>query len=398
MDEPVARCKRVQIPASVRKPGRKADCRQVGRGGSLTGAGVLRAVVRLLNGSGETPLATEVTQLLRGAWRPGPAAVIRPGGPSAAAVALLLRSGTGALAWHAVGRPTDGRCDALRQAYRLHTLQAALHDEAVATAFRRLRALGVEPLLGKGWAAARLYPEPALRPYGDVDLYFDVADYDRLRREAPAEPEGVAADRHRGASFLDDRPWAELWQRSQTLPLGDQSVRSFGPEHHLRLLALHFLASGAWRPLWLCDVGAALETRPAEFDWDLFLAGAPRRTQAACAALGAAAELVGASLDGVPLAARMPLPAWFLPAVLRQWGRRDFQPHGQRVPFTDTARTPAALWRALRLRWPDPIEATLGTGAPFDSRPRLPYQLAECLRRLRRAAQPPTGASKVKTT
>ena len=29
---------------------------------------------------------------------------------------------------------------------------------------------GVEPLVLKGWAAARLYGEPGLRPYGDLDL------------------------------------------------------------------------------------------------------------------------------------------------------------------------------------------------------------------------------------
>ena len=33
-----------------------------------------------------------------------------------------------------------------------------------------MTATGLQPILIKGWAAARLYPETGLRPYGDIDV------------------------------------------------------------------------------------------------------------------------------------------------------------------------------------------------------------------------------------
>ena len=44
-------------------------------------------------------------------------------------------------------------------------------------------------------------------------------------------------------------------------------------------------------------------------------------------------------------------------------------------------RHPAQLPRALRLRWPNPIQATVGVGGPFNELPRLPFQLWECVSR-----------------
>ena len=39
------------------------------------------------------------------------------------------------------------------------------------------------------------------------------------------------------------------------------------------------------------------------------------------------------------------------------------------------------MLEALVQRWPNPIEATLNVGGPFNDLPRLPFQLAECVRR-----------------
>ena len=45
-------------------------------------------------------------------------------------------------------------------------------------------------------------------------------------------------------------------------------------------------------------------------------------------------------------------------------------------------RHPAQLPRALRLRWPNPIQATVRVGGPFNELPRLPFQLWECVLRM----------------
>jgi hypothetical protein len=44
-----------------------------------------------------------------------------------------------------------------------------------------LAAAGLDPLLIKGRVAAALYPERGLRPYGDIDLCFDSAQYQTAR-------------------------------------------------------------------------------------------------------------------------------------------------------------------------------------------------------------------------
>jgi hypothetical protein len=71
--------------------------------------------------------------------------------------------------------------------------------------------------------------------------------------------------------------WDELFARSQLVPLGDSQIRILGDEDHLRIICLHLLRSGAWRPLWLCDVAVALETLSPDFDWDICLGRDPRQ-------------------------------------------------------------------------------------------------------------------------
>ena len=44
-------------------------------------------------------------------------------------------------------------------------------------------------------------------------------------------------------------------------------------------------------------------------------------------------------------------------------------------------RRPAKMLKALRLRWPNPIQATIRVGGPFNELPRLPFQLWECVLR-----------------
>jgi hypothetical protein len=301
---------------------------------------------------------------------------------------LLLRSGAGPLAWHALGRESGPGIDELHAAFRLETLRARVRLRLVRRAVIRLREAGVEPIVGKGWAVARQYPALALRPFGDVDVYLTRRDAGRLRAFTAA-PDLVGTDVHGGLSLLADRGEAEVVRRTRTAPLGRESIRVFAPEDHLRLLALHFLAHGAWRPLWLCDVALALERRPADFDWPWFLAGHARRTEAACLVLAAARELLGASFEGVPDSAVSSLPGWLLPSILRQWGRRDFVPQGRRRAFSERERTAAGTLRALRERWPDPVEATFGVGGSFRLGPRWIYQLAESARRGRRFVRSP---------
>lgn len=326
-----------------------------------------------------------VAKALVGAWRSSPPPLNGTAGDLERIAPLLHRSGSGALGWwRARGSPLEASraADGLLQAFRLQALQAAVHRRRIALAFRTLRAAGVEPILGKGWAAARLYPEEGLRPYSDIDLAVRPEEYPAASALLPAlAREGSCVDLHRGFPELSDTPPEALHARSRLLPVDDVPVRVLGPEDHLRLLGLHMLRHGAWRPLWLCDLGAALESRPEELDWPWLLGRDPRRADWVVCALGLAHELLGACLDGAPDPVReRRLPAWLVPAVLRQWGRVGSQlPQGARTPMAFYLRRPRGVLRALQGRWPNPIEGTVGVRGPFNELPRWPFQIGACL-------------------
>jgi hypothetical protein len=330
-----------------------------------------------------------VARVLRGAWRERPAAEDLDAADLVGAMPLLLRSGSGGLAWWRAQSATPSPAlKPLHDAFGVHALHAAILEAKIPAAFARLRAHGVEPLLGKGWAVARLYPRPGLRPYGDIDLYVRREDEDAARAalDQPRE-DTLPVDLHCGLAELDDRRFEDVLARSRTVRLGDADVRVFGPEDHLRLLALHLLRHGAWRPVWLCDVALILETLPSDFDWGCFTSGDPARTDAAICALRLSHDLLGADLGGAVAPVReRTLPRWLVPTVLRQWGDARFEPHGTRTPMAAQLRRPRGLLRALRARWPNAVEATVGRRAPFNDDPRLPFQIGECLARTARFA------------
>ena len=229
---------------------------------------------------------------------------------------VLLASGAGALAWRRLRQGDGARSPAgfeLQQAYRLHAIEALLHERQLARVLGRLHAAGVEPLLGRGWAAARHYTEAGLRPYRNFDLYVGAAQSQAAR--AALEREQAAVVLNVGCAELNDRPWSLLNERAQSVPLGGGRVRVLGVEDHLRLLALQMFRRGACRPLWLCDLAAIVESA-GDFDWDHFLGGDRRRTDWVCCALVLARELVGADLGSAP----PPVSARVLPQWLREHG------------------------------------------------------------------------------
>ncbi len=296
---------------------------------------------------------------------------------------LLLNSGGGAWAWRQIRHTPLSETAAaqeLHQAYRLHALHVAIKEQEIVQVFTHLRAQGLEPLMGKGWGIARHYPEPGLRPFGDVDLYVRSAQYNDFCVALQTVPSAVV-DLHNGAAELDDRSFAQLYAHSQLVPLGDVDVRIFGPEDHLRLLCLHFLREGALRPLWLCDIAVAIAALPENFAWDYFLSGNQRRSDGVICTIGLAHQLLGVPIAALPIAAQAArLPRWLLPTVLKLWGQGK-STKGRRRMMGAYLQHPAGVLKALRERWPNAIEATIGTRAPFNNWPRLPFQLGECVLR-----------------
>ena len=297
---------------------------------------------------------------------------------------VLLRTGSASLGWWRI-RDSDLRATSaaseLQQAYRMHTLQAARHERHLVTAITLLHSAGVEPLLVKGWAVARLYPERGLRPYGDIDLCVRPEQHAVALEVLGADTVDVGAvDLHGGLQELHRPSLDEVYDRSEVVRLADADVRILGPEDHLRYVCIHMLRHGAYRALWLCDVAVMLESLSEDFDWDYLLGGDRRRGDWVACAIGLAHRLLGARVEGLPVAQRArQLPRWLAPSVLRQWSLQTHYMNTASLAYC--MRHPAQIPRALRLRWPNPIQATVGVGGAFNELPRLPFQLGECFLR-----------------
>ncbi len=308
-------------------------------------------------------LGKQVAATLARAWSHSAPSLCLSSDELAKITPTLIETGSGGLGWWRVRQPNLPSSPAalqLQQAYRLQILQAAVLESYVQQVVPCLRSAGVEPLLAKGWAASRLYPEPGLRPSADIDLYVRPEQHaDAVAALRNLSTPSCTVDLHQGFPDLEDRTLDQLYGHSRLVRLGDSKIRILGPEDHLRHLCLHLLRHGAWRPVWLCDIGAAIEYQPADFDWDYFQSGDPRRSDWAVCAIGLAHQLLGARVEHTPLARRAKnLPRWLVPAVLGQWGSRYLRYTGK--PVTAYLRRPSGVLQALRQRWPNPIEATVG--------------------------------------
>jgi hypothetical protein len=321
-----------------------------------------------------------VSSLLRRAWLASPERREEPA-DLASIEEILIRSGTAPLAWHAL-RSKSAAADRLHDAWRMSRLQAARGRRRAAAAVAFFADRGIETLLIKGWAVACLYPEPALRPYTDTDLAAGPERFERAEKLLAELPEDCGpVDLHALPEEWRDREWRTLVARAVRERVEDRDVLIPSPEDHLRLLAIHAMKHGIFRPLWLCDLGVALESSGTGFDWANFCSGDRWLTECALVALRLAGSLLGAKLEGTPAAWLAP-PAWAEAAVLKEWSDPRRWPHGHAMIGDVVRRHPYSLVRELARRWPGAVEATYNLRAPWTRLPRLPLQLAEAVRKL----------------
>jgi hypothetical protein len=324
-----------------------------------------------------------IARLLAGSWRrESPPTELPPATAIEDVLPLLLDGGSAGLAWMRIRHSalaSTSMGERLREAHRMQTLLAAVQRRQIAAALAALSAVDVTPLFAKGWTVARHYCNPGARAVGDIDLYVAPADH---RRAAAALTEAQGElDLHSGIRQLPTCDFAAVAARAEAVVVEGQTARVLSPAEQLRLVCLHMLGHGAWRPLWLCDVAALVEA--GGVSWDLCLAGAPRERRWIACAIIAARDLLDADVSSVPASVHdVEPPSWFEPAMLAAWGKR---PHRrEEIPsyFTRPLALPAALWH----RWPNPIEATIDMNAEFDEAPRFPVQLSNCGLLVRRLA------------
>lgn len=321
-----------------------------------------------------------LAKILAGTWRGYTPPVNFSESELARAIPSLLKTGAGALAWRRIEASPlrDSPIAAeLLETYRLYILHAALNTERIENVFTHFNSHGIQALLFKGHVNAVCYSEPDLRPYGDIDLLVGRARYDDARAmlDEISKGQGSTVDLHEDDGRHDGRDFATIYARRREITVGGAKASLMGAEDHLRLLCFHFLKHGAWRPLWLCDIAAALETRPPNFDWSLCIGKHPTRAEYVRQVISLAHELLGARIDDTP-ARDTTIPRWLGREVCAAWARQVSDNPFPPPPLRFDWRNPANILRAVQNRFPGSIEATYSTGMKFAGLPRFPLRCA----------------------
>jgi hypothetical protein len=264
---------------------------------------------------------------------------------------------------------------------RWNLLARKKSERAITEAFRTFRDHGIEPILIKGWAAARNYPPERSRFYGDTDLAVSSADFGRALElvERPDTPvRGV--DLHNELRHLDTSPWERLFARSQLVDVDGVSVRILSAEDHLRVLCVHWLTGGGEDRERLLDIVYAVQNRGDAFDWSecLDVVSRERRSWIVCT-IGLAHRYHGLSLEGLPFADEASkLPRWLTRSIENSWSNET------RLRGLDESITDGSMFlRQMRKRIPpNPVQATVFCEGMFDDRSRMRYQVRDILGRV----------------
>ena len=264
---------------------------------------------------------------------------------------------------------------------RWNLLQKNILERNAVRGFEMFREAGIEPILIKGLAAGRYYPENEPRVSIDLDLAVAAKDFEKADKIAQSEAaDGLAVDLHREVRHLDTVPWEELFANSVTMPLEGGEIRIPCREDHLRIVCLHWLTDGGRNKERLYDVYYAVKNREPEFDWDRFFnIVSPTRQRWLECTLGLAAKYLGLDLDNTPAAgADEKLPRWLTETVEREWSAEvKFEP--MEVSVFDRKKFFQQLGRRLN---PNPIWATVQAEGSFDAPTRLHYKIANAFRRI----------------
>lgn len=276
---------------------------------------------------------------------------------------------------------SDSAIDTARtDEFRWNLLQVRAAEKRAVRAFDLFRNEGIEPVLIKGIAAGRYYPEAKPRVAIDTDLAVGTDHFDRAYALVVKHaPEGLAIDLHRELRHLDTVAWDDLFANSVEWQLDGGTIRILRPEDHLRVLCVHWLTDGASQKERLWDIYYAIANRPPDFDWSrVFDIVAPNRRRWIVCAIGLAHKYLGLDLSDTPIAREAAdLPAWLVKTVEREWANPT-----KFVPLEEAFHKGGLLRQIPRRLRPDPIWATIQMNGSFDARTRFFYQFASFFARI----------------
>jgi hypothetical protein len=264
---------------------------------------------------------------------------------------------------------------------RWNLLQRKAQAARTLKAFRIFRDHGIEPILIKGLAASRFYPESQVRLSLDIDLAVSSHDFETgLRLARASEADGLAIDLHRELRNHDSVGWADLVKHSQSYQIDGGSVRVLRPEDHLRVLCVHWLTDGCISKDRLWDIYYAIENREKDFDWDRLLnvVSEKRRRWLVCT-IGLAQRYLDLDLSGTPIENEAAsLPAWLTQTIEAEWAADTPD-----QPLETTLGDRALLIKQIKKRlYPNPISATVLMNGSFDAPTRVFYQIGNIVMRM----------------
>ena len=264
--------------------------------------------------------------------------------------------------------------------YRFYLLRKRHAETLICSAFRSFRQEGIGPVLIKGWAAARNYPEYKPRFFGDIDLAVSASDYDKAKDLINTAPGIGGIDLHRELRHLDTVDWSRLVSNSELVDLDGEQIRVLSPEDHLRVLSVHWLTDGGENRERLWDIVYAVRNRPPHFDWSkcVDVVSATRR-QWIVSTIGIAHRYMGLELDGIPFADEAKkLPTWLTRCLETAWARKV-----EMRALESQIKYPRSFFRQLRKRIPpNPIHATIDCEGNLDDGIRIWYQIRNFFKRL----------------
>lgn len=264
--------------------------------------------------------------------------------------------------------------------YRWGRIYRKAQQKKIVEAFRLFRSQGIEPVLFKGWAIARYYPESVSRISSDTDIAVAASDH-AAAESLRTSPTGrkLVIDLHNEFSRHDSLDWKTLFSRCEKIDIDGESIRILCPEDHLRVVCVHWLIDGGQYREKLWDIYYLVANRPKGFDWQMCLDEVePKRRRWIVCAIGLAAKHFGLDLSETPIAnAAETLPKWLTARVEKEWASST-----KLEPLKAHFRNPRKFLIQLKKRTPpNPIAATVDVGGSFDSKLRLHYQLRSFSRR-----------------
>lgn len=264
---------------------------------------------------------------------------------------------------------------------RWNLLQTRRGEVETRQAFIECRGLGAEPVLIKGWAAGRYYPDYTLRTYGDIDLALPPSQFDSVEAKwSSLENRTLNIDLHRGLRHLDTIDWDDLFDNSITIEIDEVAIRILRPEDHLRVLCVHWLTDGGTYKERLWDIYYAIENRPSDFDWSrcLNIVSETRRRWIVCV-IGLAHRYMDLNIDGLPFADEAKiLPAWFISEVEKEWAYNI-----PLRPIHTVLRNRKEFLRQIKKRFPpNKIQSMIDVEGSIDAPTRIHYQIGSILKRI----------------